>query len=156
MDNKTKRNLWLFVIGVVMLAVGLFIFSQKVLVSSSFLSGWSIGGLHITSGLIVVPLIIGVIWMFITEANLISKIFTGLSVILIIVAVIMSTRIYLETVTLFDWILMLVLIFGGLALVLKTLLGGKVSSKEDAQKDADKDERIRNLEKQIQELKDKK
>ena len=139
-----------------MLAVGLFIFSQKVLVSSSFLSGWSIGGLHITSGLIVVPLIIGVIWMFITEANLISKIFTGLSVILIIVAVIMSTRIYLETVTLFDWILMLVLIFGGLALVLKTLLGGKVSSKEDAQKDADKDERIRNLEKQIQELKDKK
>lgn len=156
MNKSDKRNLWMFVIGVVMLAAGLFIFSQRVLVSSSFFTGWSIGGMHFTSGMIVIPLIAGVIWMFVTEGNLISKIFTGLSVLLIIVAVIMSTHISLTTMTLFEWILTLVLIFGGLALVLKVLLGGKVPSKEEAAADKATKDKISSLEKEIEELKKQK
>ncbi len=51
-----------------------------------------------------------------------SKVFTALSVILIIVSIIMSTHIHLSAMTLYEWILLLVLIFGGAGLVGKVLL----------------------------------
>ena len=64
--KETKNELLQFVGGIVMLAVGLFIFSQKVIVHSSWFGygGFSVAGIRISSGLVIVPLIIGIIWMF--------------------------------------------------------------------------------------------
>ena len=73
------------------------------------------------SGLIVVPLIIGIVWMFVSGANFASKVFTVLAVIIIIASVVMTTNIHLSAMTLYDWILILVLIFGGAGLVGKVL-----------------------------------
>ena len=61
----------------------------------------------------MVPLIIGVVWMFATGGSFVSKIFTVLSVILIIASIIASTRIWLVSITMYEWVLILVLIFGG-------------------------------------------
>jgi thiol:disulfide interchange protein len=111
-----------FVGGAVMLVVGLFILSQKVMVSSGWFGyGFSLGGVHLSSGLIMVPFIIGIVWMFMTNASFPSKVFTVLSVIIIITAIIMNTNIHLVTISMYEWVLILVLIFGGAGLLGKTL-----------------------------------
>ena len=59
--KKPKHELMTFVAGIVMLVAGLFILSQKVIVSSSFFSsfgGLSIWGARVSSGMVVIPLII--------------------------------------------------------------------------------------------------
>lgn len=65
--------------------------------------------------------------MFTTGANFASKVFTAFSVLLIIVSVIMSTHIHLSSMTLYEWILLLVLIFGGAGLVAKVLFASSAS-----------------------------
>ena len=128
MDLKIAKNeLMQFVAGVVMLAVGLYIFSQKVIVFSGY-GFFFLGGGRFSSGLIIIPLIIGIVWMFMTGACFASKVFTALSVLLIIVSVIMSTHIHLSVMTLYEWILLLVLIFGGAGLVGKVLFSGSGTS----------------------------
>lgn len=125
---KNKNNELLeFLAGIVMLVVGLFILSQKVIVSS----GWygiggamSLGGIRFNSGLIIVPFIAGIVWMFASGASFASKVFTVLSVLLIIVSVILTTNIYLMPITLYEWVIILVLIFGGAGFVSKVLFAG--------------------------------
>ena len=81
--KEAKNELLQFVGGVIMLVVGLYILSQKVMVSSSY-GFFSLWGGRFSSGLIMVPLIIGVVWMFASGGSFVSKVFTVLSVILII------------------------------------------------------------------------
>lgn len=126
--KEAKNELLQFVGGVIMLVVGLYILSQKVMVSSSY-GFFSLWGGRFSSGLIMVPLIIGVVWMFASGGSFVSKVFTVLSVILIIAAIVASTRIWLVTITMYEWVLILVLIFGGAGLVAKVLLSEK--SKKD-------------------------
>ena len=106
--KEAKNELMQFVGGVIMLVVGLYILSQKVMVSSSY-GFFSLWGGRFSSGLIMVPLIIGVVWMFATGGSFVSKIFTVLSVILIIASIIASTRIWLVSITMYEWVLILVL-----------------------------------------------
>ena len=68
--KEAKNELMQFVGGVIMLVVGLYILSQKVMVSSSY-GFFSMWGGRFSSGLIMVPLIIGVVWMFATGVRLI-------------------------------------------------------------------------------------
>lgn len=95
---KKARNEFLqFLAGLAMLTAGLFIFSQKVMVSSGFFGyGFRIGGLYMSNGLVMVPFIIGVVWMFASEGSFASKAFTALGVLIIILAIIMMTNIRLE------------------------------------------------------------
>ena len=95
--KSAKNELKQFVAGVVMLIVGLFILSQKVVVSS----GWfgyggtiMLGGVRLNSGMIMIPFIIGIIWMFASGASFASKLFTALSVILIVASIILSNGLF--------------------------------------------------------------
>ena len=120
--KNPKNELLQFVAGLVMLVVGLYIFSQKVIVVSTMFNGRvPIVGYHVNSGLIIIPLIIGIIWMFVSSASFGSKIMTAIGVLIIVVSVIMSTSIRLVTMTLYEWVLILVLIFGGVGFVAKIL-----------------------------------
>lgn len=133
--NKGKNELLQFLGGLIMLAAGLFIFCNKVTVSTlhgSFgyisFGGW---GPTMPTGLVIVPLIIGIVWMFVSDGSFVSKIFTTIAVIFIIAMVIMNTRITLDTMKLFDWVLILVLIFGGGAMVAKITFANRGYGDDD-------------------------
>lgn len=135
--KKAKNELLQFLGGLAMLAVGLFILSQKVMVTSTFFGiGMLFGGFHISNGIVIIPFIIGIVWMFASDGSFVSKVFTGFSVLLIIVAIILTTNLRLVRITMFEWILILVLIFGGAGMVAKILLsnpkseGGSYGSSE--------------------------
>jgi membrane protein implicated in regulation of membrane protease activity len=55
-------------------------------------------------------------------------------VILIIAAIVASTRIWLVTITMYEWVLILVLIFGGAGLVAKVLFANNKSEKSKKDK----------------------
>lgn len=120
--NKPKNELMIFAAGLVMLVAGLFILSQKVIVHSGFFGGgFRLGGFNVKAGLVIVPFIIGIVWMFMTD-SFASKVFTALSVLLIVIAIIMSTDFHMRSMTMFDWIVILVLIFGGLGFIGRVVL----------------------------------
>lgn len=136
--KNPKNELMQFAAGAVMLAVGLFILSQKVVVSSGWFGyGGSImfSGIRVNSGLIMVPFIIGIVWMFATGASFPSKLFTVLSVILIVASIIMNTSIYMVSVSLYEWVIMLVLIFGGAGFVAKVLFSDAYKEEKRKKKD---------------------
>lgn len=121
--KKARNELLLFVVGLVMLVAGLFILSQKVMVRASFLGGFmSFRGYYFSNGLIMLPFIIGIIWMFASGANFLSRVLTGAGVLFIIIMVIMNTNISLVTITLYEWVMILILIFGGIGLLARVLL----------------------------------
>lgn len=92
--------------------------------TSFFAGNLSLFGLNVNSGLVIIPFIIGVVWLFAKPGSFGAKLVTGLGFLLIIVSVIASTTIRLQRLTLFEWILYLVLIFGGVGLLARALFGG--------------------------------
>ena len=120
--KNAKNELLEFLGGIAMLVVGLYWFSLNVTVTSSFFSsGIRLGSVNVRSGLVIVPFIIAIVLIFIKPESFGRKLFLGLSVLLIIASVIYSTSFYLSPMSLFEWAGILILIFGGLALVCKTL-----------------------------------
>lgn len=119
--RKEKNELLMFLAGLAMLIVGLYILSQRVMVHTSW---WGIGGFRLNGGLIFIPFIAGIIWLFATE-SLGAKVLTGLGVAFVVISVILSVDISLVTMTLFDWVVLLVLIFGGIGLLCRVLFGNK-------------------------------
>ncbi|HJB96748.1 MAG TPA: hypothetical protein H9765_14245 [Candidatus Mediterraneibacter intestinigallinarum] len=117
---KRDNSLLRFFLGVILLGAGLFLFSQRVIVRSGWYV-WRVGTFAMPSGLVVVPLIIGVIWYFCNPKSVISKIIMSLGVVFIVLTVIMSISISFMATSLFDYILILLLIAAGCGLLLRTL-----------------------------------
>lgn len=153
--KNPKNEFMQFVAGVVMLAVGLFILSQKVVVSSGWFGyGSSImfGGIRVNSGLIMLPFIIGIVWMFATGASFPSKLFTVLSVILIVASIIMNTSIHMVSVSLYEWVIMLVLIFGGAGFVAKVLFSDAYKEEKHTKKGSQGSRTADSIEEEMEKL----
>ena len=157
--RKARNELLQFLAGLAMLITGLFIFSQKVMVSSGFFGyGFRLGGFHVNNGLIMVPFIIGVVWMFASEGSFASKVFTAVGVLIIIAAIIMTTNISLVHISLFEWGLILILIFGGAGLLARILFAGRrVQESEvsgaDRKQIEDTSARVRAIEDELESMK---
>lgn len=122
--NLSGNELLQFFIGIVLLGTGLFMLSKRVMVHSSWFI-WSIGGFDLSSGTVIIPLIIGIIWYCINSKSMIPKIIITLSIIFIVLTIIMSVRINFVPTSLFDYILMFVMVAAGSGLLLKTLFWKK-------------------------------
>lgn len=156
--KKARNELLQFLAGLAMLIAGLFVFSQKVMVTSGFFGyGFRIGGIHMGNGLIMVPFIIGVVWMFVTEGNIASKLFTAASILIVILAVILTTDIRLMHVTLYEWVLILVLIFGGAGLVARILFASRHASLPEESRETlrieETDRKIQAIEEELERIK---
>ena len=123
-EKNDENELLQFFIGAILLGVGLFILSKRVMVHSSWYV-WRIGGFNLSSGLVTVPLIIGIIWYFYNSKSIAPKIIITLGVIFIIATIIMSIRINFVTTSMFDYIIMFGMIGAGSGLLLKTLFKKK-------------------------------
>ena len=108
-----------FYIGLFLLAAGLFFILTKARVSSFGFYTFSIGGMSVSSGLVVIPLILGVIWMFYNPKSIVARILSILGGIFIIAAIIVSVRITFPTTSLCDYIIMVILMASGAGMLLK-------------------------------------
>lgn len=123
-NNSGKNELLQFFLGIILLGLGLFLLSKRVMVSSSWYI-WRIGSFDLSSGLVTVPLIIGIIWYFFDSKSIIPKIIITLGVIFIVATIIMSIRIYFVTTSMYEYILIIGMAAAGAGLLLKTLFKKK-------------------------------
>ena len=125
-NNESNKNqssgneLLEFFIGIILLGVGLYLLFKKTIVHSSWYR-WSIGGFDVSSGLTIFPFIIGVIWYFYNPKSIIPKIVITLGIVIVVATIIMSVRITLSAMTLWDYILIIGMSAAGAGLLLKTL-----------------------------------
>ena len=108
MENKEKRikpnEMGEFWLGIVLLAIGSFMLSMKVRVHTGW-GGFYVGFFPVTSGTVIIPLLIGIVWYFVKPKSIIPKIFMIIGAIIIVVAIIMSVSISFAQTSLFEYIL---------------------------------------------------
>lgn len=110
-----------FFIGVILLGVGIFMFTNQVSVSSSWYQ-WgflSFGRYNFSNGAVVIPLIIGIIWLFFDPKSVISKIIITLGALFIVATVIMSIQIVFERTSLYTYLIIIGLMAAGAGLLLR-------------------------------------
>lgn len=113
-----------FIVGIIMLGAGLYMLSNRAYVHSSWVT-FRIGSFNMASGLVTVPLIIGIIWHFYKPDLMAPKLTIVLGVVIIIAALLMNTHISFERMSLYEYILIFGLIAAGCGLLLKTLFRTK-------------------------------
>ncbi len=125
-EQLVKQNESLeFVGGIILLAIGLFMLSMRVRVYSGWFAGFTIGSFRVASGVVTIPLILGIIWYVIKPNARMPKIVCILGSIIIVVSIIMSVSINWVSSTLFEYILIFALSAIGVGLILKTVLTDK-------------------------------
>ena len=113
--KKQRNPLGQFVIGMVMLAAGLYWFMSNVTVMTHF--GFQIWNFRIGAGLIVVPFIAGIIWLFLNVDSFGAKLLTVLGLVIILASIISNIQFMFRATSMYVYLVMLILIFGGAALV---------------------------------------
>ena len=112
----TPGGLGSFLVGAAMVVGGGYLFLQHVTVSS----GWMLWGYN-AFGLSLVPLLIGVAILFFNGKSIPGWLLTGAGLIIILAGILANMQIYFRSTTLFDTLLMLGLIAGGVGMVARSL-----------------------------------
>lgn len=115
----TPGGIGTFFIGVIMAAAGGYLILNQVQVTTSYWRFGQYGGF----GLTLLPLLIGVGFLFYNGRSIIGWLLTVAGAGIILAGVLMNMDIYFRQTTLFNTIAMLVLLFGGLGLVARSLRG---------------------------------
>jgi len=113
----TPGGIWTFIIGALMVVAGGFLFVNHVKVGYGFLHFFG----RDTQGLVLIPLIAGIAFLFFNAKSIIGWILTIAGALIIFLSVIVSLRFYFPQTSLFNLIIMLVLLVGGIGLVLRSL-----------------------------------
>ena len=118
---------------------GLYLFSQQISVEAftfgSMYGRWGLfGGRGVPGGMIVIPLIIAIMVWVIFPKSFAGKLITILGGLFIVLGVISSVNLTYRRSSLYELILMLVLIFGGGALALRILFMPDIDVEKDSKK----------------------
>lgn len=106
-----------FFIGLTMAVVGIYLLLNQVQVTTSFWNFGRYGGFGPT----LLPLLVGVAFLFYNGRSIVGWLLTGLGVAIILAGILMNLDIYFRQTTLFNTIVMLGLLFGGLGLIARSL-----------------------------------
>lgn len=113
----TEGGVGQFLLGLVMAVGGAYLLTQQVVVTSGF---WGWFG-HNTFGLSLLPLMIGIGVLFFDGKSLLGWVLTVCGAAVIFLGILMNLRVYFEPTSLFNTLVMLLLLAGGLGLVARSL-----------------------------------
>jgi hypothetical protein len=124
----TKGGIGQFFLGLVMFITGGYLLLSSIIVTNDFSLGYGlfhIGSFSVTSGIILIPFMIGVGMIFYNSKNFIGWILAAGALLCMIVGVIVNTRFVFKHMTALELIIILVLLVGGAGLFLRSLRSGK-------------------------------
>jgi len=122
--GSAARSLIYFIVGMALIAVGLFMIFQNTKITTNF-SLISIFGYTPPTGVIILPLLIGVAMLFFNSRSILGWIITIFGIVSIVLGLIMSLRMSFGTITLYEGLIMFGMPFAGAGLVLKSLAGNR-------------------------------
>lgn len=125
MDNEakfkgaggTRGGVGEFLLGLGMAVAGGWLLTNQVTVTSGF---WRLGGYN-AFGLSLLPLLFGVGLLFFNGKSILGWLLTFAGAVIILVGVIVNLEIYFRQTSLFNTIIMLVLLAGGIGLIARSL-----------------------------------
>ena len=109
----TPGGLGDFVIGFIMICVGGYLLTNQVTVAGSY---WNFYGTN-TFGITLIPMLFGVALLFWSGRSVIGWLLTAGGALFILAGVIANLHIYFQPTSLFNTVVMLVLVVGGLGLI---------------------------------------
>lgn len=125
----TPGGIGSFFIGLIMMCTGFYLLLQSIIIVQPFGLGMGLyhfpasgGTVSITSGMILIPLLIGIGMVFFNARNYLGWVLALCSLAALIVGVIVNIHFTLRGMTLFDLLMILVLTIGGLGLFLRSLV----------------------------------
>jgi hypothetical protein len=113
----TPGGLGMFLIGFAMACIGGFLLTHQVTVVGSYWSFW--GGSSF--GVTLLPMLIGIAILFYNGKSVIGWLVTVAGALFIFAGIIANMHIYFQPTSLFNTIVMLILLVGGLALIARSL-----------------------------------
>jgi hypothetical protein len=115
----TPGGLGTFFAGLAMVVAGGYLLLTTVTVSSGH---WLLWGRN-AFGLSLIPLLIGIGMLFFNGKSVAAWVLTGAGGLIIVAGILANLRIYFGPASLFDTLVMLVLLVGGIGLVARSLKG---------------------------------
>jgi hypothetical protein len=113
----TEGGVGQFLLGLVMAVGGAYLLTQQVMVTTGF---WGWFGPN-TFGLSLLPLLVGIGLLFFDGKSAAGWLFTLCGAVLIFLGILMNLRLYFAPTSLFNTLVMLLLLAGGLGLVARSL-----------------------------------
>ena len=113
----TEGGLGTFVAGALMAIAGGYLLTNQVTVTTGF---WSFGGYN-AFGLVLLPFLIGIAFLFFNGKSIVGWVLTVVGALVIFLGILSHLDIYFRPTTLFNTLLMLVLLVGGIGLVARSL-----------------------------------
>jgi hypothetical protein len=113
----TPGGLGDFLIGFAMACIGGYLLSNQVSVVGSY---WSFYGAS-TFGITLIPMLIGIGMLFFNGRSAIGWLLTVAGALFILAGVIANMHIYFQPTTLFNTLVMLILLVGGLGLIARSI-----------------------------------
>ena len=121
----TPGGVGIFLLGFAFACAGGWLLTNQVVVTSDFFaSGFMVPvvNYHMNSfGLSLVPFIIGIGFIFFDGKSVAGWLLTIASLVIILAGILMSLHIFFRPTSLFNTLTMLVLLFGGLGLIVRSL-----------------------------------
>jgi uncharacterized protein len=106
-----------FCVGLVMACVGGYLLLNQVTVTTGFWSLWGYNAL----GLTLVPLLVGIGWLFFDGHATVGWLLVVVGAAIIFAGILVNLHLYFRPTSLFNTLMMLTLLVGGLALVARSL-----------------------------------
>lgn len=113
----TPGGLGSFFVGLLLAVGGSYLLTQRVTVTSGF---WTWFGPH-SFGLSLLPLLIGAGLLFFDGRSRAGLILTACGAAIVLLGILMNLRVYFEPTSLFDTLVMLVMLAAGLGLMARSL-----------------------------------
>jgi hypothetical protein len=113
----TEGGVGLFLVGLVMAVGGAYLLTQQVMVTTGF---WGWFGPN-TFGLSLLPLIVGIGILFFDGRSVLGWALAAGGAVIIFLGILMNLRVYFAPTSLFNTLVMLALLAGGLGLVARSL-----------------------------------
>src|SRR5258708_34351347 len=113
----TSGGLGMFLLGLAMACIGGFLITDKVTIVGSYWSFW--GGSSF--GITLLPMLFGVAILFWNGKSIIGWLLSVAGALFIFAGIIANMHIYFQATSLFNTMVMLILLVGGLSLVARSL-----------------------------------
>jgi uncharacterized protein len=113
----TEGGIGTFVIGALMAVAGAYLLTNQVTVTSGY---WYLWG-RSAFGLSLLPFIVGIAFLFFNGRSIVGWVLTVAGAVIIFTGILTNLDIYFRPTSLFNTLLMLVLLFGGVGLVARSL-----------------------------------
>ncbi|MEL7300089.1 MAG: hypothetical protein AAFM92_06870 [Pseudomonadota bacterium] len=113
-----------FLIGLAMMVAGGYLLLNGIIIRPQFGFGtglFRVGGVPVTTGMVLIPFIFGVVIIFYNSKNWIGWGLAAGALIAMVAGVIASIQLTFARMSVFDLVVILVLFFGGLGLFLRSL-----------------------------------